>query len=140
MEAASQEEQETDDDQNATECDEDFAEVGHIEQSSAKVVMVCFAAVQAYSAAVKKSRKKWIPVAVFWCVFVLSVVLAQYFWWIGTIWTVLLLLVVVCVSVHSVLNAGRDENGTAFQGGYPKWFLRFAFDEEQKSKRNSKSS
>jgi hypothetical protein len=46
------------------------------------------------------------------------------------VWAALLLLVVLAGAVYSVLHVRGRDDGTLTQGGYPRWFMRFAMDED----------
>jgi hypothetical protein len=87
-----------------------------------------------YSIATVRTRtKRWLACLAFWCVFLLSIGLADRLHWIDTAWAALLLLVVVAASVYSVLLMRRHDGGALTQAGYPRWFMRFAMDEDDEA-------
>jgi hypothetical protein len=56
------------------------------------------------------------------------------------VWAALLLLMVLAGSVYSVLRVRRRDDGALTQGGYPRWFMRFAMDEDDKAEAKQRDS
>jgi hypothetical protein len=76
----------------------------------------------------------------FWGAFLLSIGLGDGLHWIDTAWAALLLLVVLAGSAYSILHMRRRDDGTLTQVGYPRWFIRFAMDEDEAAEAKKRDS
>ena len=79
------------------------------------------------------AKSKWIAGFLFWILFLVSLALNARYRWINWIWSIALWLGLLVTSIYFVARAIRNRNlsGTV---GFPRWFLRFAFDEEDEKR------
>lgn len=77
------------------------------------------------------SKLKWIAGVLFWILFLVSLALNTRYRWINWIWSIALWLGLLGTLIYFVARAihNRSLSGTV---GYPRWFLRFAFDEDER--------
>jgi len=82
------------------------------------------------------SKSKWIAGVLFWTIFLLSLALNARYRWINWIWSIALWLCLLAMSIYTVRRAihHRTVSGTR---GYPRWFLRFAFDEDEREEQDA---
>ncbi|HXU10149.1 MAG TPA: hypothetical protein VN743_14225 [Blastocatellia bacterium] len=81
------------------------------------------------------SKSKWIAGVIFWILFLVSLALNARYRWINLIWSIALWLGLLGTSIYFVARAfhNRTLSGTA---GFPRWFLRFAFDEDERGEQD----
>jgi phosphoglycerol transferase MdoB-like AlkP superfamily enzyme len=73
---------------------------------------------------------------IIWGLLLLSVAVYQRHRWIDRIWLGAILAFLLLVTVNFVVQLHRrdgDPSKVSYQG-YPRWFIRFAFDEDEESK------
>ena len=79
-------------------------------------------------------KQKWIATIVFWILFVLSLGLNEQYQWIGSAWLALSWLVVVAASVYFLTHSShRSADDQTSNRRYPRWFTRFAYDQDKRS-------
>lgn len=66
----------------------------------------------------------------FWIFFVLSLALNEHYRWIDRIWSIALWLGLLASTVYSLAWAIRSRSISG-SSGYPRWFLRFAYDDDE---------
>lgn len=76
-------------------------------------------------------KPAWIAGILFWIFLVLSLALNEHYRWIDRIWSIALWLGLLGTAVYFVAGAihNRSVSGAS---GYPRWLLRFAYDEEER--------
>ena len=81
------------------------------------------------------SKSKWIAGVIFWIFFLGSLALNARLRWINWIWSIALWLGLLVTSLYFVARAihKRTLSGTV---ALPRWFLRFAFDEDERGEQN----
>ena len=88
-------------------------------------------------------KLKWVISMVFWIVLALSLALNERYQWIGRVWSVGLWLVVLASLMNFLTNffrhGGARGPASGWNRGYPRWFTRFAFDEDAKNREDSKT-
>ena len=82
------------------------------------------------------SKARWITGVLFWILFLVSLALNAQYRWINWIWSIALLFGLLVTSIYFVARAihNRTLSGTL---GYPRWFLRFAFDEDEREEQDA---
>lgn len=66
----------------------------------------------------------------FWIFFVLSLAVNEHYRWIDRIWSIALWLGLLVSAVYSLVRAIRSRSISG-SSGYPRWFLRFAYDDDE---------
>jgi steroid 5-alpha reductase family enzyme len=84
-------------------------------------------------------RVRWISALVFWILWLLSIFLQPRYPWIDAIWQVLFLLIAIATTVYFVADTILHRGELRSVRGYPRWFMRFAMDENEKPGENGKS-
>lgn len=84
-------------------------------------------------------RPKSIAGIAFWILFVLSLGLNERYRWIDRVWSTALWIFLLASTIYFIVHTLRYRSLTGV-GGYPKWFLRFAYDDadEQKVSKDKK--
>ena len=80
-------------------------------------------------------KGRWIPVIIFWALFLASIALYGRFPWLDITWYVALLVILIAFSIYSALRIIRDRTDKP-AGSYPRWFKRFAMDEPDEPTEN----
>jgi hypothetical protein len=82
-------------------------------------------------------KPKWVAAIAFWVLLLVSLGLNERYQWVGRAWSVGLWLILLATLITFLTNSIRhyDENRTlAGSGrGYPRWFTRFAYDEDEEA-------
>jgi hypothetical protein len=80
-------------------------------------------------------KSKWIAGVIFWISFLVSLALNARHRWINWIWSIALWLGLLVTSIYFVARAAHNRtlSGTPH---YPRWFRRFAFDEDAREGKN----
>ena len=82
-------------------------------------------------------RPKSIAGIVFWILFVLSLVLNERYRWIDRVWSVTLWIFLLATTVYFIAHTLRHRS-LAGVSGYPKWFLRFSYDDDDEQEPKDK--
>lgn len=86
-------------------------------------------------------KPKWIFTITFWILLVLSLGLNERFQWVGRVWSVGLWLIVLATFINfltdSILHHGDKRTLAGSRRGYPRWFTRFAYDEDEQEHRQT---
>jgi hypothetical protein len=84
-----------------------------------------------------QSRRSWIFAIVFWLLFPISLGLNERYSWVHTAWVYLALLFATVVSVFSVTEMFRHNDGSGeyvYYRGVPRWMRWFVLDDEEYAK------
>jgi hypothetical protein len=74
---------------------------------------------------------------VFWILFVLSLALNERYRWVDQIWSVTLWFAVLGTLIYFMVESIRHRRVTSTRG-YPRWFMRFAYDANEQQQRGKK--
>src|SRR5579864_100434 len=77
------------------------------------------------------SAKRWLACLVFWGVFSFSIAFDSRFPWLDTVWVFALCLAVFATLVNLILHWISGDAAGMIDRGYPRWFIRFAYDERE---------
>ena len=82
-------------------------------------------------------KPKWIVVVVFWILFLLSVASSEEYPSVKYVWSAALLLFLLATFINFAFQFVRYGGDTRAirDRGYPRWFMRFALDEDEQTKR-----
>ena len=76
----------------------------------------------------RRMNRRWIPVIIFWALFLGSIGLYGRYAWLDFGWHLALLFVLMALSIYSVIRIIRHPT-EKLNTSYPRWFKRFAMDE-----------
>jgi hypothetical protein len=85
--------------------------------------------------------RRWIPVIVFWILFITSIGLGKRYAWLDTVWYVAGMLFLLGISVYSIVHILRHryEADSISYRGIPRWLERFSTDETDQDERTKRS-
>src|ERR1019366_5667555 len=76
-------------------------------------------------------KLRWIAVLAFWLFAALSLAMYRRYPWIDAMWLGAFLFPAIATSVYFVVDVVLHPRDPQSVNGYPRWFLRFAFDEKK---------
>lgn len=69
----------------------------------------------------------------FWIFFTLSLALNEHYQWIDRIWSIALWILLLASVIYFIAQSIRHRSVSVTRG-YPRWFLRFAYDDDEREK------
>jgi hypothetical protein len=80
-------------------------------------------------------KVRWIAVLAFWLFAALSLAMYRHYPWIDAMWLGAFLFLALATSVYFVVDVVLHPRDPQSVNGYPRWFLRFAFDDSMNGSR-----